>query len=369
MRLKTAPPSQERSVLEILAPPAEISRKDPAPPTLAHEPGPLSTSISVPRTMPISLSPSESALAPLSSLEATAVPAVDVRRAPIAKRAAAADVVPAAARAPGAAAEVVPAAVRAPGAAAEVVPAAATPKPALAPPVPNAVPSLKALLPSLPANICVLDTEGVIVAVNESWPAFTDVSGFPRTSHGVGINYLATCDQLGHADSRRAAAGIRSVLAAETEQFSMEYILEVPSGDAWYLLIATPVGVGHPTGVTLVHLDITAKKRVESNVWRFATAMDSLTDGVLLIDRASMAITYVNDAACEMFGVSHDQLMARLPWEGAFSSRAELEQKYDRLVIMRVGAAEAEETLLAAGRWISPFGSRSAATRTASTAP
>ena len=42
----------------------------------------------------------------------------------------------------------------------------------------------------LPANIAVLDAQGTILAVNESWERFGAANGFTGEGYGVGLNYL-----------------------------------------------------------------------------------------------------------------------------------------------------------------------------------
>jgi diguanylate cyclase (GGDEF)-like protein/PAS domain S-box-containing protein len=201
------------------------------------------------------------------------------------------------------------------------------------------------ILDSLPANVALLDSAGTIVAVNASWRQFAVTHGFQTSAHGVGSNYLTTCDRVsGEAwlPASRAATGIRSVLRGETPRFSMEYVMELPSGDVWFLLMATPLGGARPGGATVMHLDITARKHDEGHLWRFVAVMDSMADGVFLIDRATMAVTYVNDAACRLHGSSREELMSLKSWEPWFTTRAEMERKYDRIVALG-GAAEAEE--------------------------
>ena len=51
--------------------------------------------------------------------------------------------------------------------------------------------------PPLDAEVAVLDHEGVIVAVNDSWNAFTLYNGGDPTTCGVGANYLEACDRAG----------------------------------------------------------------------------------------------------------------------------------------------------------------------------
>ena len=51
--------------------------------------------------------------------------------------------------------------------------------------------------PPLDAEVTVLDDEGVIVAVNDSWNTFTLYNGGDPTTCGVGANYLEACERAG----------------------------------------------------------------------------------------------------------------------------------------------------------------------------
>jgi diguanylate cyclase (GGDEF)-like protein/PAS domain S-box-containing protein len=205
----------------------------------------------------------------------------------------------------------------------------------------------KEILDALPANVALLDAAGGILMANESWQQFALTHGFHAPAYDTGANYLMSCDiaeSEGSLSASRAAAGIRSILQGSSTQFSMEYVLELPTGDAWFLMMVAPVGGSHPTGATVMHLDISSRKHDEGNLWRFAAAVDSLVDGVFLIDRASMKLIYVNDAACHLHGLSHEQLMASNLWDFQSTSRAEMESKYDR-ILAAGGTADAEEIL------------------------
>ena len=65
----------------------------------------------------------------------------------------------------------------------------------------------------LPANIAVLDAQGTILAVNESWERFAAANGFTDDGYGVGLNYLHICDAAGaQSDAQHVAQGIRHIL-------------------------------------------------------------------------------------------------------------------------------------------------------------
>lgn len=61
-------------------------------------------------------------------------------------------------------------------------------------------------------------------------------------------------------------------------------------------------------------------------------ALDATTDAIYLVDRNRMQIVHVNDAACRMQGLTREALIARGPMGSLNTSRAELEQIYDRII-------------------------------------
>lgn len=81
----------------------------------------------------------------------------------------------------------------------------------------------------------------------------------------------------------------------------------------------------------LVRLDA-QRKRDEDTLRRFSAAMDATADAIYLVDRSSMRIIHVNNAACRMQGRTREQLLALDPEKLLSTSRAELEGTYDALI-------------------------------------
>ncbi len=122
-----------------------------------------------------------------------------------------------------------------------------------------------AILNGLPAHIAMLDVQGVIVAVNESWRQFGDSHACQSPAHCVGLNYLEICDQAHGSDiasAHGAAQGIRSVLHGETAVFSIEYACHSPTERRWFLLTVTPIVAANAHGAVVMHLDITERVRI-----------------------------------------------------------------------------------------------------------
>ncbi len=123
-----------------------------------------------------------------------------------------------------------------------------------------------AILNALPAHIALLDSQGIILSVNEAWRQFATANELLEPEYGVGLNYLQICDAARGADSDEApqvCAGIRSVLEGGARSYSVEYPCHSPEEQRWFLMTVTPVVDDMPHGAVAMHLNITARKLSE----------------------------------------------------------------------------------------------------------
>jgi diguanylate cyclase (GGDEF)-like protein/PAS domain S-box-containing protein len=202
-----------------------------------------------------------------------------------------------------------------------------------------------AILNALPAFIAVLDGEGRVLSINDMWGRLTAGNPLHGPAYGVGNNYLEMCDQErgpGSADARRAAAGIRSVLAGVTENFSMEYPCALPAERCWFLLTATPLARDRRIGAVVMHVDVTSQKRGEIDLRRFAAAMDATADALYLVDRPTMRFIHVNEAACRMQSQTRGGLLISSPAQVLETPEEELAKIYDSLIDSGVDAKPEE---------------------------
>jgi PAS domain-containing protein len=88
----------------------------------------------------------------------------------------------------------------------------------------------RAIINSLPHAIAVIDKDGTIVQVNESWHAFAGGNAADAlTWRGQGLNYLDSCRQArGDVFAQHALTGIEDVLAGRSESFALEYPCHSP---------------------------------------------------------------------------------------------------------------------------------------------
>lgn len=126
-----------------------------------------------------------------------------------------------------------------------------------------------AILDAMPSQITVLDREGVILSVNESWRRFALENGTepgkPARHMEIGVNYLDVC-QASYGDSlqgaQEAVEGIRMVIEGRLPRFSLEYPCHSPNQQRWFTMSVTPLNVDDH-GVVIAHSDITQLKRAQ----------------------------------------------------------------------------------------------------------
>jgi two-component system sensor kinase FixL len=128
-----------------------------------------------------------------------------------------------------------------------------------------------AILASLSSGVAVVDRQGRVIAVNESWSRLGyETVATTYAGIGMGANYLETCRQRareGAPHAWEAAAGIEAVLGGSASGFALEYPAFDPTGERWFAMTAVPLN--RPEGGAVVsHTDVTERKRAELEVQR-----------------------------------------------------------------------------------------------------
>jgi signal transduction histidine kinase/integral membrane sensor domain MASE1 len=122
-----------------------------------------------------------------------------------------------------------------------------------------------AILASLSSRVAVLDREGRIIAVNQSWAdAAADPDGH-EAGAAVGANYLEMCHAAalrGLPQASDTLAGIEDVLQGSRTLFALEYPSAGSSPGRWFAMSVVPLS--RPEGGAVVsYTDVSERKRAE----------------------------------------------------------------------------------------------------------
>ena len=108
-------------------------------------------------------------------------------------------------------------------------------------------------------RVAIIDSHGVIIAVNDAWTAFAEEAGAGTSRVGPGANYFEVCRRASgsHVEAREALSGIQSVLKGRIPSFTMDYSCLTPSGSqAYFRMDATPIHYVERQ-VVIAHTDVT----------------------------------------------------------------------------------------------------------------
>jgi len=174
-----------------------------------------------------------------------------------------------------------------------------------------------AVLDSLLANVAVLDSDGCIIATNESWNRFARDNGNPpATSVGPSVQYLDVCGRAaaaGDADAQTALHGIQDVLAGRRASFHFEYPCHSDTEQRWFLMNASPLK-GARSGAVVTHTNITDRKLAEialqTSEFTIRSLLASAPQAVIAVGEDEKII-FVNGNVQNMFGYDAEELKGR----------------------------------------------------------
>jgi diguanylate cyclase (GGDEF)-like protein/PAS domain S-box-containing protein len=157
----------------------------------------------------------------------------------------------------------------------------------------------RSVLNSVPTEIAVIDSNGVILKVNEHWQNFATIngipSGIPAPNTDAGTNYLSICKEGMEDYSLGALAaydGITAVLEGHIPSFRMEYQCHTPEQLRWFSMTVTPLIQNENVGAVITHTDISERKQLELQI-REQVLQDKVTrlpNLILFKDRLRQAM-------------------------------------------------------------------------------
>jgi signal transduction histidine kinase len=116
-----------------------------------------------------------------------------------------------------------------------------------------------AVVDALPMSGCLLNEQGVIVAVSEEWRRFGEENGSVDTAYGLGTDYVTVCSAASDPAIRIIGRGVRSVLDGEQESFRHVYSCHAPWEVRWYRVFCRSVITEGRRMALVVHASVTGE--------------------------------------------------------------------------------------------------------------
>jgi len=120
-----------------------------------------------------------------------------------------------------------------------------------------------AFLDELPEHAALVESSGIIVAVNKAWRRFARDNGAELGKVSEGANYLGVCDgSRGEQseDARSFAEGLRAFLFGREESFAMEYSCHSPTERRWFVSSVGRLADGDTPLALVAHENVTGRR-------------------------------------------------------------------------------------------------------------
>ncbi|OUJ19546.1 Signal transduction histidine kinase containing PAS domain [Methanonatronarchaeum thermophilum] len=113
-------------------------------------------------------------------------------------------------------------------------------------------------------HIAVVDREGYIVGVNQSWIDFGRENGLKHPKCAVGNNYIEIAEDVNenHIEGRLVSEEIKRVLNGDKTTDKIEYPCHSPETKRWFICEVTGIELNQRYAV-VKHIDITKRKKAE----------------------------------------------------------------------------------------------------------
>ncbi len=174
---------------------------------------------------------------------------------------------------------------------------------------------LQSVLDALPAHVAILDASGTILSVNASWRRFARENDLAWSGYGVGRNYLKVCDTASGEEAdqaRRAAQGIRQVIAGRRDGFYLEYACHSLDEQRWFTMRVARFGSNGSTRVVVTHESITEGVQTAAKLRQLSQAVEQSPATVVITDTQGQ-IEYVNPRFSQVTGYTSEEALGKNP--------------------------------------------------------
>lgn len=132
----------------------------------------------------------------------------------------------------------------------------------------------QATIDALPLHLCVVDTNGVIVAVNKAWREFGQRHPYAIEAANEGVGYLSACGLASAGGCDDAfIEGMYAVLEGRQSQMAMEYQTNLDGEPRWNIAHVSRFEVDGRVRIAIAHEDITARRLAELKASEQATML------------------------------------------------------------------------------------------------
>jgi len=124
----------------------------------------------------------------------------------------------------------------------------------------------QATIDALPEEICVLDGNAEVLAVNHAWRRFAEANPPVPPNAFVGSNYLEVCETAtgpNAVEAKTFAAGLRAVLLGEQQEFEMEYDCPSRGEECCFSAHVTRFPGKGAARAVIAHENITKRRQAE----------------------------------------------------------------------------------------------------------
>ncbi len=173
----------------------------------------------------------------------------------------------------------------------------------------------RAILDALVSQICVLRSDGRIVAVNSAWERLVKGNGVDGPSLTPGMNYLEICnnadDPNGHFGTR-FADGLRAMIRGERQQFNIEYPTAASDGRRWLEAQVTRLEIDQSLFLVISQADISDRKQTEEALLEsqaeLRATVNTAIDPIITVDIYGQILS-ANQAAQTTFGYAAEEML------------------------------------------------------------
>lgn len=162
-------------------------------------------------------------------------------------------------------------------------------------------------------HIAVVDSEGVIIAVNNAWREYATANSSHIDALIEGASYFQICERAtsdGVVDGREFLANLRLILDGRRSEFSLEYPCHSPFEQRWYRAGVRRFDVGGEVHALITHTNISARRLAEQALEFRSDLLNTVEQAVIAIDLAGVII-YGNRFVEQLYGWQLSDLLGK----------------------------------------------------------